>query len=76
MSNYEILFYNGWIDTPAYYLVGDVEGKTTEQSLAMNLDQIIDEVRNKFGLDESAQRQIRESLYIVRADGLLSARER
>jgi hypothetical protein len=42
MSNYEVLFYNGWMDTPAYYLVSDVEGETPEQALAVNLDQVIE----------------------------------
>ena len=76
MTHYEILFYNGWIEPPAYYLIDDVDGETPEQALALNLDRLIGEVRNKFGLDESAQGRIRESLYIVREGGMLSARER
>ncbi|MBI5714462.1 MAG: hypothetical protein HZC38_13725 [Chloroflexi bacterium] len=76
MSHYEVLFYNGWVEPPAYYLVGDVEGETPEQALATNLDQMIDEVREKFALDESARRRIREYLYVVREGGMLSARKR
>jgi len=76
MPHYEVLFYNGWTDTPAYYLVGDVEGESPEEALATNLDQMVDEVREKFALDEMERSRIRESLYIVREGGFLSARER
>lgn len=78
MSHYEVLFYNGGIEPPAYYLVGDVEGETPEEALATNLNQVIEIVRGKFSLDDDrgAERFIRESLYIVRERGMLSARER
>lgn len=78
MPHYEVLFYNGWTDTPAYYLVGDIEGESPEEALATNLNQVIEIVRGKFSLDDDrgAERFIREYLYVVREGGLLSARER
>ena len=78
MPHYEVLFYNGWTDTPAYYLVGDIEGEIPEEALATNLNQVIEIVRGKFSLDDDrgAERFIREYLYVVREGGLLSARER
>jgi len=75
MTRYEILFYNGWVEPPVYYLVGDMEGESPEEALATNLDQMVDEVREKFALDEMERSRIRESLYIVRKGGLVSARE-
>lgn len=78
MSHYEVLFYNGWMEPPAYYLVGEVEGETPEEALAMNLNRVIKVVRETFSLDDdkSSKRFIREYLYVVREGGLLSARER
>lgn len=78
MANYEVLFYNGWVEPPAYYLVGDVEGETPEQALATNLSQVIGVVREKFSLDDDrgSERVVREYLYVVREGGLLSARQR
>jgi len=76
MQHYEVLFYNGWIEPPAYYLLDAVGGETPEQSLAKNLNRLIDVAREKFSLEETRSSRIRESLYIVREGGMFSARER
>ncbi len=78
MPYYEVLFYNGWVEPPAYYLVGDVEGESPEEALEANLNQVLERVRGEFSLDDDrgSERFIPNYLYVVRPNGLLSARER
>jgi hypothetical protein len=71
---YEVLFYNGWQDVPAYYLVDSVEGRRPKEALARQLGRVIATVRTEFGLDaEVVDRKICESLYVLRSDGLVRA---
>ena len=73
---YEALFYNGWIEPPAYYLLGDAEGDSINEALANNLERLTGEARRLFGLnstDVDAER-IQESLYLLQPDSLVCAR--
>lgn len=73
---YEVLFFNGWGTIPAYYLLDSLEGDTPEHALAANLERIIQQVRRRFDLceDEVSHEQIQEMIYVLRENGLISAR--
>ncbi len=74
---YEVLYFSGWGEVPTYYLVDSAEGDTPEQALAENLNQLTQKVRKEFGLSTSDVRDeiIQETLYVLRADGLVSVRD-
>lgn len=73
---YEVLFYNGWQDVPAYYLIGGVEGRTPKEALKRNLPRVIREVRDSFGLDEDiGDASICETLYALKSHALVPARD-
>lgn len=75
MSLYEVLFYSGEQMPPSYYLIDGIEGETAEDALREHLREVVKRVREIFGLgDEFSDRKIYEGLYILRADGLISAR--
>jgi hypothetical protein len=72
---YEVLFYNGWQDPPAYYLLAGVEGRSPKEALQRNLPTVIQEIRQEFSLDDDVDdRHICESLYALRSNGLVPAR--
>ena len=72
---YEVLFYNGWVDAPAYYLLDSIEGRTPKAALKAHLPELIREVRRLFSLDEDVEdRRICETLYAMRSDALIPAR--
>lgn len=75
--DYEVLFYNGWIDPPAYYLVASATGDTPEQALQKNLAEITRQVRRTFGLDrlDVSDARLQETIYLLRDNGLISARD-
>lgn len=72
---YEVLYYSGEVFPPVYYLIDDIEGFTPEEALASNMEQILEKVRDLFGLDSDliSNRQVQSTLYVVRKDGLLPA---
>ena len=73
---YEVLFYNGWQDDPAYYLVDSVEGQGPKQALARQLPRVIRTVREQFLIPPDVDdHSVCESLYVLRSNGLLAARE-
>jgi hypothetical protein len=74
---YEIVYYDGWSMPPAYYLIGEAEGETPELALRQHLAHLIGEVRNALHLppDLVSDAKIQETLYAVRNDGLVSARQ-
>ncbi|MCJ7509963.1 MAG: hypothetical protein MUP14_03635 [Dehalococcoidia bacterium] len=73
---YEVLLYNGWQDVPAYYLVDSVEGRRPKEALAKQLSKVIANVRREFALGpDIGDRYISESLYALRSNGLVSARD-
>jgi hypothetical protein len=74
---YEVLFFDGWGDIPAYYLIDSVEGDTPEQALATNLERITLQIRRRFNLSDRdvSNRKIRETIYVLRENGLVSARD-
>jgi hypothetical protein len=74
---YEVLFYNGWVQPPAYYLVAAVEGDSPEQALVEHLDEITQEIRDLFLFDESwsTDGKLRETIYVLRENGLISIEE-
>ncbi len=73
---YEVLFYNGWVEPPAYYLVTDASGDSPEQALENNLARIIQQVRTTFALDlsDGSDSSLKETIYLLREDGLVPAR--
>ena len=73
---YEVLFYNGWMDPPAYYLITSASGDSPEQALQKNLAKITRQVRKTFDLDknDAADRRLQETIYLLRENGLVSAR--
>jgi hypothetical protein len=75
---YEVLFFDGNGATPAYHLVGSVEGETPEDALAANLEGIIQQVRRTLNLssDDVSDRQILDSTYMLRGNGLVPGRHK
>ncbi|PYJ17167.1 MAG: hypothetical protein DME96_07045 [Verrucomicrobia bacterium] len=74
---YEALFYDGWADVPAYYLIDGIQGRTAEDALANNLDRLVQAARESLNLPSEIvpDRRIKQSIYVVRSDGLVSPRE-
>jgi len=75
MNLYEVLFYSGEEMPPAYYLIDGIEGETAEDALREQLGEVVKKVREIFGLgDDFPIRKIYDGLYVLRGDGLVSAR--
>ena len=75
MSFYEVLFYSGEEMPPAYYLIDGVEGDKAEDALRDHLVEIVQQVRQIFGLgNDFPDRKIYDGLYVLRENGLVSAR--
>jgi hypothetical protein len=74
---YEVLYFDGDGMVPAYYLISEVEGDTPEKALVNNLERVTREVREVFGLftNDIPDVKIWEAIYVVRADGLMPARQ-
>jgi hypothetical protein len=73
---YEALFYDGWADVPAYYLIDSIEGETAEDALAKNLDRLVQAARNSlnFSSETVSELHIKQAIYVLRGNGLVSAR--
>ncbi len=71
---YEVLYFNGWASPPAYYLICMVEGDSPQQALLKDLPRIKEELADVIGLDEewSDKGKFKETLYVLRENGLLS----
>jgi hypothetical protein len=75
MNFYEILFYSGEETPPFYYLIGGIEGVTPEAALHAKCAEIIKKVREELCLgNDFPDHKIRDGLYLLREDGLVSAR--
>ena len=73
---YEVLFYNGWQDAPAYYLLDGIEGRTPKAALKKHLPKVIQEVRDLFSLGpEIDDDWICKTLYALKSDALVPARD-
>jgi hypothetical protein len=74
---YEALFYDGWTDVPAYYLIDGIQGRTAEDALANNLDRLVQAARELLDLPSEIvpDRRIKQSIYVLRRNGLVSPRE-
>lgn len=71
---FEVLFYDGHAEPPAYYLLEGVEGESPEQALQANLTELTQRVRSHLHLcAEVPDLRIHQSLYVMRPDGLVSA---
>jgi len=72
--NYEVLFFHGWGDIPAYYLIDEVEGDTPEEALLANLERIAEQVRDTLSLSETdmSDEDVLQDVFVVRARGLVS----
>ena len=75
MPSYEAVYYNGWLEPPAYVLIDFVDGDTPEQALTDNKDRLLEAVREMFSLEDLSDYRILETLYIIRENGLLPARQ-
>jgi hypothetical protein len=75
--DYEVLFYNGWIEPPAYYLIASATGDTPEQALQRNLAELTRQVRKTFGLNSNdiPDARLQETIYLLRENGLISPRD-
>lgn len=70
---YEILFFAGWGDMPAYYLVTFAEGTNPIEALEKSLPKAIAEIRRLFCLDDDiTDEEIQNSIYLLKDDGLVS----
>jgi hypothetical protein len=75
MNFYEILFYSGEQTPPSYYLIDGIEGDTPEVALREKCGEIIKRAREVLCLgDEFPDHKICDGLYLLRKDGLVSAR--
>lgn len=71
---YEVLFYNGWQDVPAYFMVDSVEGRTPKEALRSHLPRVIGSVRGQFSLGPDIDDDyICESLYVLKSNALVCA---
>jgi len=76
MRFYEVLFYDGNVEPPAYYLIDGVGGESPEEALRANLARLSRQVRSALHLgDDYPEHKIHEVLYVVRSGGMVSARE-
>jgi len=73
LESYEIVYYNGSVDPPVYYLIGEVEGESPEQALRSNLQSLTAEVRDLLLLEPEyyPDKKIHWSLFAIRSDGLV-----
>lgn len=73
---YEALFYDGWADVPAYYLIDSVEGETAEDALATNLDRLVQQTRDLLNFPSAivSDLHIKQAMYVLRGDGLVTSR--
>jgi len=75
MNFYEILFYNGEQMPPCYYLIDGIHGNNLEDVLREKLGEVVERVREILFLgDDFPERKICDGLYVLREDGLVSAR--
>ena len=74
---YEVLFYDGWVQPPTYYLGGTVEGDSPDQPLIPHLGCVTQEIQDSFSYDEgwSSDAELRETVYVVCENGLISVQE-
>ena len=71
---YEVLFYDGEASQPAYYLIDGVEGKTADDAMKDNVEELTERARAVLHLGEDyPARRIRDSLYVLRDNGLARA---
>lgn len=71
---YEVLFYNGWQDAPAYYLLDGIEGRTPKVALKRHLPKVIQQVRELFSLGSDIEdERICETLYALKSNALVPA---
>ncbi|MFC1795039.1 hypothetical protein ACFL3Q_15810 [Planctomycetota bacterium] len=60
---------------PSYYLIDGIEGDTPEDALREKLGEVVKQVREVLCLgEEFPDRKIYDGLYLLREDGLVSAR--
>ena len=73
--HYEIVYYDGSNVPPAYYLIGEAEGKSPKQVLQRNLKRLIGEARDLLDLSPEyfPDEDIQGSLCAIRSDGLVFA---
>lgn len=77
MTEYDILYYNGWQSPPVYYWLGTIKGHTPEQALLKNSAKIAKLLEEEFGFEigwMSEEKLLRE-IYVVRPNGLCSVPE-
>jgi len=73
---YEAVFYDGWADIPAYYVLDSVEGETAEDALAKNLDSLVQTARDllNFASETISDLHIKQAIYVLRGNGLVAPR--
>jgi hypothetical protein len=73
---YEAVFYDGWADIPAYYVLDSVDGETAEDALAKNLDRLVQTARDllNFASDTVSDLHIKQAIYVLRGNGLVAPR--
>ena len=73
--SYEALFYDGWADVPAYYVIDSIDGDTAEDALTKGLDSLVRTARDLLNLPSGivSDLQIKQSIYVVRGNGLVSS---
>lgn|GEM_PF-5512999 len=71
---YEAVWYNGWIEPPAYILLEEVEGNTPEEALRDNLDRLTQLVRDIYRVDKEDWNDddIQDTLYLLSNDRKVS----
>ena len=56
-------------------MIDSVDGDTPEQALTDNKERLLEAVREMFSLEDDSDYHILETLYIIRENGLLPARQ-
>jgi hypothetical protein len=73
LQSYEVVYYDGSVDPPAYYLIGEIEGESPEQALRSNLQSLTAVVRDLLLLEPEyyPDKKIHWSLFAIRSNGLV-----
>ena len=75
MNQYDAVWWNEFVDPPAYELIDFVQGETPEEALRKSLRRLTRKIRELYGIlpDWPSNDKIHRSLYVIRSKGLVCA---
>ncbi len=74
MNDYDAVWWNEFLDPPAFVWLDLISGDTPEQALLKNIKRLTKTVRELYGLYNSpSDKTIQRTLYAIRSKGLVCA---